>query len=161
MRLHEWIAQLWAKSVDPPPKAATWAVICVSCVASFEGLRTVAYLDPVNIPTICFGETLGVQMGQTTTPAECKAKLIVRLDEFARGVDRCISAPMSPSRKAAVVSFSYNVGVGALCSSTFAKKLNAGDPGACDELLKWTRAKGVVLPGLVKRREQERALCLA
>jgi lysozyme len=46
--------------------------------------------------------------------------------------------------------------------STLARKENAGDvPGACDELLRWTKAKGVTLPGLVKRREQERELCLA
>lgn len=142
-------------------KPASWAAICVGCVASFEGLRTVAYLDPVNIATICYGETQGVKLGQSATPDQCKALLSDRLQQFNEGVSRCISAPMSPARRAAVVSFSYNVGVGALCSSTFAKKLNAGDPTACDELLRWTRAKGVVLPGLVKRREQERALCLS
>lgn len=119
-----------------------------------------AYLDPVGYPTLCFGETRGVKMGDTSTPDECKSLLSSRLQEFNAGVSRCIKADMSPSRRAAVVSFSYNVGVGAFCSSTFARKLNAGDPTACDELLRWTMAKGVVLPGLVKRREQERALCL-
>jgi lysozyme len=53
------------------------------------------------------------------------------------------------------------VGTEAFCKSTLARKLNAGDPAACDELLRWTTAKGIQLPGLVKRREQERALCLA
>jgi GH24 family phage-related lysozyme (muramidase) len=40
-------------------------------------------------------------------------------------------------------------------------RLNTGDPQACDEHQRWTKAKGITLPGLVKRREQERALCLA
>jgi lysozyme len=59
------------------------------------------------------------------------------------------------------VSFAYNVGGGNYCGSTLVRKLNAGDTaGACNELTRWTRAKGIVLPGLVKRREAERQLCL-
>ena len=142
-------------------KAAGWAAIAVACVAGFEGLRTVAYRDPVGIPTICFGETRGVKMGDRSTPDECKDLLIDRLEDFAKGVDACVTVPMSDSRKAAMVSFSYNVGVGAFCKSTLVRRLNAGDPGACDELRKWTKAKGITLPGLVKRREEERRLCMA
>ena len=44
-------------------------------------------------------------------------------------------------------------------NSVIAKKLNAGDPNVCDELLRWTKAKGITLPGLVRRREEERRLC--
>jgi lysozyme len=141
-------------------KAAGWAAIAVACVGTFEGLRTVAYRDPVGIPTICFGETRGVRMGDRSTPEECKALLIDRLQEFNDGVNRCVYAPMSDSRRAAVVSLAYNIGTGAFCSSTFARKLNAGDPTACDELLKWDRAKGIRLPGLTRRRMEERTLCL-
>jgi lysozyme len=84
-----------------------------------------------------------------------------RVLEFGAAVDRCVRAPMSPSRKAGLTSLTYNVGTDAFCSSTLVRRLNAGDPAACDELLRWTKAKGITLPGLVKRREQERALCLA
>jgi GH24 family phage-related lysozyme (muramidase) len=65
------------------------------------------------------------------------------------------------SRKAGLTSFAYNVGTDAFCGSTLVRRLNAGDPAACDEMLRWTKAKGITLPGLVKRREQERALCLS
>jgi len=141
-------------------KAAGWAVIAVVCVGGFEGLRTVAYRDPVGIPTICFGSTTGVKMGDRKTVDECKALLAEELEAFARGVDACLKVPVSDTRKAALVSFAYNVGTGAFCKSTLVRKLNAGDPNACDELLRWTSAKGITLPGLVNRRKEERALCL-
>jgi lysozyme len=69
---------------------------------------------------------------------------------------------MSPSRKAAYTSFAYNVGIEAFCRSSVAWKFNGGDSvGSCDALLLYVKAKGITLPGLVKRREQERELCLA
>jgi lysozyme len=142
-------------------KHVAWLSICVACVAGEEGLRTAVYLDPVGIPTYCFGETQGARLGDTYTPEQCKAKLGARVEEFGRGVDRCVHTPMSASRKAGLTSFSYNVGLEAFCRSTLVLKLNTGDPLACDEMLRWTKAKGITLPGLVKRREQERALCLA
>ena len=146
------------------PKAkqrATWVAICVACTGTFEGLRTVAYRDPVGIPTVCFGETDGVKLGDKFTVEQCKDMLGERVLEFGRGVDRCTKPALPPTRKAALTSFAYNVGVEAYCGSTLVRKLNAGDTmGACNELLKWTKAKGITLPGLVKRREQERAMCM-
>lgn len=141
-------------------KAVTWGAIAVSCVAGFEGLRTVAYRDPVGIPTVCFGETKGVKMGDRYTPEQCKDMLEERLIEFAAGVEKCTRVELPPHRKAAAVSFAYNVGTGAYCSSTFVRRLNAGEgAAACGELMKWTRAKGIELPGLVRRRKEEMALC--
>ena len=142
-------------------KAAAWVAICIGCVAGAEGLRTAAYRDPVGIPTVCFGETRNIKLGDKFTIEQCKDMLGARVEEFGRGVDSCVQAPMTPERKAALVSFSYNVGTAAFCSSTLVKRLNASDPHACDELLRWTKAKGIELPGLVKRRQEERALCLA
>jgi len=61
----------------------------------------------------------------------------------------------------AYVSWAYNVGAAAACKSTLVKKLNRSDyVGACNELLRWNRAGGRVLPGLVKRRKAERNMCL-
>lgn len=58
------------------------------------------------------------------------------------------------------MSFTFNVGGQALCNSTLAKRINAGQlPGACAELSKWVYSRGIKLPGLVKRREAERAIC--
>lgn len=142
-------------------RKAAWAVAAFSCIAAFEGLRTVAYRDPVGIPTICFGQTKGVKMGDHATVEECNADLMRGVEEYHAAIARCITVPMSDNRRASVISFAWNVGVGATCSSTFVRKLNAGDPSACDELLRWTRARGVELPGLVKRRQAERDLCLS
>lgn len=135
--------------------------IAVASVSGFEGLRTVAYRDPVGIPTICFGETVGVNMGQIRTIEECKAMLADSLEIANKAVERCVRVPMSADRHAALVSFTYNIGGTAFCTSTLVRKLNAMDIlGACNELPRWNKAKGIVLPGLVKRREQERQMCL-
>lgn len=142
-------------------KKAAWVSICIACVGTAEGLRTVAYRDPVGIPTICFGETKNVRLGDQATVEQCKAMLGNRVEEFGRGVDSCVTVPLSENRKAALVSFSYNVGIHAFCTSTLNRKLNAGDPNACDELLRWNKAKGITLPGLTTRRKEERKLCLS
>lgn len=140
---------------------AGWCAIAVTCVAGFEGLRQSAYLDPISIPTICYGETKGVQMGQRRTLDECKGMLADSLELANRGVDACIHVPLPDYRRAALVSFTYNVGQGSLCGSTLARKMNAGDTvGACQELLRWDFAGGRRLPGLTKRRAAEREMCL-
>ncbi|CUI09417.1 Lysozyme [Janthinobacterium sp. CG23_2] len=140
---------------------AGWVAIAITIVGGFEGLRLAAYRDPVGIPTICFGETKGVRLGQTATLEQCQAMLAASLQLANHAVDDCIRAPLPDYRRAALVSFAYNVGQTSLCGSTLARKLNAGDTlGGCDELLRWTYAKGIKLPGLVKRRQAERNMCL-
>jgi lysozyme len=142
-------------------KKAGWAAIAVTIVGGFEGIRTVAYLDPIGIPTACFGETKGIRMGQKFTMAECESMLIESLKIADDAVMHCTKVPLSDTRRAALVSFTYNVGGHAYCNSTLVKKLNAGDTvGACDQLLRWDRAKGIRLPGLTKRRAAERDLCM-
>lgn len=140
---------------------AGWCAIAVTCVSAFEGLRQTAYADPVGIPTICFGETKGVKLGDRATLEECKALLADSLEIADRGVRSCVKGLLPDYRRAALVSFTYNVGVSNLCGSTLVRKLNAGDvAGACNELTRWNRAKGIVLPGLTKRRAAERDMCL-
>ena len=146
-----------------PKRAAAWVAVCVGCVAGFEGLRTVAYRDasPAEIWTVCYGETKGITKDSRYTPEQCKEMLGARIEEFGRGVDACVKAELPPERKAAFTSTAYNIGIGAFCKSSIVRKINAGDVrGACDELLRWVKAGGITLPGLVKRREQERQLCL-
>jgi lysozyme len=148
-----------------PKKAATGVsaavLIAMPMTAHHEGLRLKAYLDPVGIPTICYGETLNVAIGQEKTKKECDALFESRLGVFAYGVDILVDYDMTPETHAALTSFAYNVGIGAFEKSTLRKKLNAGDlKGACNELPRWNRAGGKVLKGLVKRREDERQLCL-
>lgn len=129
-------------------------------VGGFEGLRTVAYLDPVGIPTACFGETRGVRMGQAYTVEQCESMLAERVVEFDDAVTACLGFAPAPGPRAAFVSFAYNVGEGAFCRSTLARLAREGDmAGACAELERWVYAKGIRLPGLVKRRAEERAMC--
>lgn len=145
-------------------KGAAITGTVVVLVGGFEGLRTIAYRDPVGIPTVCFGETRGVKMGDTYTAAQCKDMLGNRLVEFENGIIACLKNPglIPDEAYAATISFAYNVGVQAFCNSTMKRKLDAGDiKGACDELPKWVYARGhVYLPGLAKRRAAERDLCL-
>ncbi|TIN82742.1 MAG: lysozyme [Mesorhizobium sp.] len=144
-------------------KGGALAASVVALVSGFEGLRTYAYRDPVGIPTICFGETRGVKMGDHKTPAECKDMLISRLAEFETGMRKCLASPdtIPDNAYAAFLSASYNIGTGAFCKSSMARRANAGDiRGACDALLAWDKAGGFRLPGLTKRRAKERELCL-
>jgi lysozyme len=138
-----------------------WAAIAVACVSCFEGVRLYSYYDPVSIPTACFGETKNIRMGQRFTMAECEGMLAESLAEANQGVDTCVKVDLTDERRAALVSFTYNVGKEAMCKSTLVRKLNSHDTqGACDELLRWDKAKGITLPGLTRRRQAERELCL-
>ena len=137
--------------------------LAIGLVGGYEGLRTHAYRDVVGVPTVCFGETRGVKMGDSYTVDECKVMLGDALIEFETGMRRCMVRPDSVPDKSyvAFLSFTYNVGVGAFCRSTLARKLNSGDlRGACNELPKWNRAGGRVIRGLTRRRAEERQLCL-
>lgn len=137
-------------------------ILALPMVAHYEGLRTKAYLDPVGISTICYGETENVKLGDVKTKEECDNMLSVRLGYFSRQVDAMIEPEISPQELAAYSSLAYNVGLGAFKGSTLLRKVNSGDrSGACDELPRWNKAGGKVLAGLVKRREGERLLCLS
>ena len=121
-------------------------------------LRT--YRDPIGIVTACTGHTgPELRMGQTFTKEQCTEMLYVDLLKHAQALE-CVKRPMSDGQKAAFLSFSFNVGNGAFCSSTLVRKANAGDmPGACAELSRWTYAGGKQLLSLIKRRAAERKLC--
>jgi len=140
--------------------AARGLLACLALVASFEGLRTVAYLDPVGIPTICFGETKGVQLGDRVSRQQCEDMLAGRLIEFDTAVIRCLGYAPAPGPRTAFVSFAYNVGTEAFCTSTLARLAREGDiEGACAQLSRWVYAKGIKWPGLVRRRAEERRVC--
>ncbi|MNZ54089.1 Lysozyme RrrD [compost metagenome] len=139
--------------------AATLGLAAV-VVANYEGLRTSAYLDPVGIPTICYGHTATARMGQALSQAECDRLLEGDLGEALAAVDKLVKVPLPVERRAALASFAYNVGAGQLAGSTLLRKLNAGDAdAACAELSRWVYAKGRKLPGLERRRASERELC--
>lgn len=136
-------------------------VAAIGLIGGYEGLRTVAYKDVVGVPTICFGETRGVKMGDTATVEQCKEMLGDGITDFAARLDKCLTAKVPDKPYMTFLSLAYNVGTGAVCKSTLVKKANAGDVrGACNELPKWNRAGGRVIPGLTKRRLDEQRICL-
>jgi lysozyme len=147
--------------------AARVAAVLAACglvaapVAVHEGWIKVGYRDPVGIPTACAGHTgPEVKVGRVYTDAECADLLAADLLRHGMEIDRCMKVDPPPEVRAAFTSFAFNVGSAKFCGSTMAAKLNAGDAaGACAELSRWIYAGGRKLPGLVKRRAAERALC--
>lgn len=126
-----------------------------------------AYLDIVGVPTLCYGETKGVNLGQRATDAECRAKLEQRLTgDFRAGLHGYFSETtrtkrLTPERDAAYVSLAYNVGIRGAGRSTATRRLNAGDvAGGCKALTWWNKAGGRVVRGLVNRRAHEYRLCM-
>lgn len=145
----------------------TLAAAAIALVGSYEGLRTKAYIPIAgDVPTICYGSTKGVKLGDTATKPECDALLVSELKTFEAGMRRCLLEPDRWSDKVylSMLSATYNIGYGptGFCGSSMARNLNANNgQAACNSLLRWNKASGRVVPGLTKRREQERALCLA
>lgn len=141
--------------------------LAVAVAMPAEGLRQLAYRDPVGIPTICFGSTKGVKLGDTATVEQCKAMLSREMLDAISTVDSC--RPGLPVGVLAAFSDAvYNIGPRVACdsaNSTAARKLAAKDyAGACRELPKWDKARVagvmVALPGLTKRRQVEMEICL-
>lgn len=141
--------------------------LATAIAAPAEGLRTKAYRDPVGIPTICFGSTKGVRLGQEATPEQCNQLLSAEMLESVDQVDRCVPG-LPPHVAAAFADAAYNLGPAIVCDrnrSTAARLLASGRlVEACRELLKWDKARVagvlVALPGLTKRRAAEMDLCL-
>ena len=134
----------------------------LALIREFEGCRLDAYLCPAGIPTIGYGATgPDIRMGMVWTQEQADARLVEDLARFADGVERLVEVDLSDNQFAAIVSFAFNVGLGALRDSTLLRKLNAGDYlGAADQLPRWARAGGRIMPGLSRRRLAERALFL-
>lgn len=141
---------------------ATAVTLVIPVVTYYEGKVNRTYVDPVGVLTSCYGHT-GPELkpGQTFTDEQCDDMLAADLLKHAAALD-CIKTPMTDGQKAAFLSFAFNVGNQAFCRSTLAKKANQGDMmGACAELSRWTLAGGKELPGLVRRRAAEQAMCLS
>lgn len=131
-------------------------------IADFEGFRSEAYI-PVegDVPTIGFGSTEGVKLGDTISVPDALNRLEkdVRVAEDA--VRSCVTVPLMPYEFDAYVSLSYNIGGSAFCNSTLVRKLNSGNyQGACAELKRWVYVDGRVVQGLVNRREAEYLRCI-
>lgn len=128
----------------------------------------IAYLDAVGIPTICYGQTGNnlygkkIALGMKLTDAECMEMLKTTLLKFEKEVDKMVKVEYSSVyQKAALISFAYNVGSGALAGSSLLKVLNSGDHyTACIKLTDWVYAQKKKLRGLEIRRNEEMQWCL-
>lgn len=153
-----------AASHSPAPVAPA----AVQLIKDFESFVPHVYTCPAGHPTIGYGHVLrpGERFERPLSEGEATALLKRDLREYAAGVDRLVRVDLNEHERGALVSFAYNVGVGALASSTLLRRLNAGDrAGAADQFLRWTKARVagrlVELRGLVRRRRAERALFLS
>lgn len=141
---------------------AVAATALLSFTPAWEGTKLSTYRDMGGVLTYCTGATEDAQWGKTYTPDQCRAQLDRDLERHAAGIARCVPlARMTDGQKVAFVDAAYNIGVGAFCSSSMARRANAGDmAGACDALLMWNKVGGKEVRGLTRRRAAERELCL-
>ena len=151
----------------------------VAMIKHHEGVRFTPYRCPAKLWTVGVGHVMYPEQAKLPidqrdafnikpehfrkfSPEEVDGILRADLDRFERGVERYITVPLTQGMFDALVSFSFNVGLGTLQRSTLRQKLNRGDKeGAADELLKYCMAGGKILKGLQNRRIDERALFLS
>lgn len=159
--------------------AGAAALAAVSLIMPFEGERHTAYLDEPGIPSICWGHTTGVRMGDVATHDQCLDLLTKDIAPIDKAYDRLVKVKTTEKFKASWLSFAFNTGTTAFASSTALKRINANRQfEACEQMLRWvcvkTRpgagvAKGLcatgdrhlrVSAGLHTRRVAERGMCL-
>ena len=144
-----------------------------------EGVRQKPYRDVVGLWTVGVGHVIdqshiGVKIDErknlpipagwdkTFTVSEIDELLHRDLANFERGVERLCPAGLTQPRFDALVSISFNFGLGNLQRSSIRMRHNRGDyEGAAEAFMMWTKAGGKELPGLVRRRNDERALYLS
>ena len=133
----------------------------IDLIKKFEGCELKAYLCPAGVPTIGYGHTSGVSLGDKITKKKAEDLLRQDLVDYEYAVTALVKVPLTDNMRASLVSFVYNVGRNAFSRSTLLRKLNAGDYGAASlEFLKWHKAGGKRLKGLILRRLTERELFL-
>ena len=129
---------------------------CIELVKHFEGFESVAYLCPANVWTIGYGRARNVKEGDVITELQAERDLLEELVEFGEQVLSVVDVELEQREFDALTSWTYNLGVGNLQSSTLLKKLNAGDKNSVpSEMLRWNKASGRVLEGLTRRRQAE------
>jgi lysozyme len=152
-----------------PANLLVVSALAVSGIVLYEGFSPRAYDDGVGVQTVGFGSTrhedgAPVKAGDTVTPQRAVVMLAKDADRIWREAARCIGdVPLAQHEADAYASLAYNIGAAAFCRSTLVKKLKQTPPdyaGACREIMKWTRAGGRDLPGLVRRRQAEYRQCM-
>lgn len=131
----------------------------IELLKHFEGCELTAYQDSVGVWTIGYGHTKGVSKGMTITQEQAEQMLLTELVEYEGYIKNMVTVPLTQNQFDALVVWIYNLGPTNFGSSTLLKELNSGNyTAAGKEILRWNKAGGKVLAGLVKRREAEAQL---
>jgi len=135
----------------------------IDLVKSFEGCVLVGYPDVGGVPTVGYGSTgPDVYIGMKITQEEAERRLAEELQYFEKGVSESVKVPINQNEFDALVSFSFNVGLGAFKQSTLLRLLNdrADKDIVAAEFLRWNKVNGKPVEGLTRRRKAEQALFL-
>lgn len=140
---------------------ATALVMALAMIKPFEGIEYKPYYDVAGVLTVCYGHTgSDIIKDKLYSQSECESLLKKDLDKVKKRIDPMITVALPETTKAALYSFTYNVGAGAFSRSTLLKLLNSGDLlGACGELRLWVYAGGKKWKGLITRRQIEEEVC--
>jgi lysozyme len=145
---------------------AQWIRLPIAALAlsasAFVGLKvSEGYSDtaiipvPGDVPTIGFGTTEGVQMGDRTTPVKAVVRALQDVSKFEGALKQCVSAPLHQHEYDAYISLAYNVGSGAFCGSSIPRKLSAGEyEAACKTILDFNKMKDCTKPKVWNPRTQ-------
>lgn len=137
------------------------AVGFVSILNSEDYTEKAVIPIPGDRPTIGFGETQGVKLGDKTTPPAAVRRALTSTLQFESALKGCVKVPLYQYEYDAYVNLAYNIGTEAFCGSSLVRKLNALDyKGACAEIKRWDKFKGRPVRGLTLRREREYRQCL-
>ena len=151
---------------------------CKELIKHYEGVRLKPYICPARLHTVGVGHVLYPDQGRLPldqrdafplkaednrvfSGAEVDGILGADLRRFEVGVAKLFPMVLAQGQFDALCSFAFNLGLGGVQRSTLRQKVLRGEVEAADEFLKFTRGGGKILPGLVKRRNDERALFLS
>mgnify|MGYP001563254952 CR=1 FL=1 len=132
----------------------------LALIKSFESLRLEAYMPtPDDVPTIGYGHTRAVAMGDTCTEEQADAWLLEDVAWAEECVESAVAKLLHENEHAALVSLCFNIGCHAFKGSTLVRLLNEGDFDAAEaQFARWNKQAGRELEGLTRRREAEREL---
>lgn len=150
-----------ARAISGGLLSAAVIAAAAGLIQHWEGTRLAPYRDIVGVWTVCSGDT-SISMRHYSR-AECDTILRMAVSgTYGHGVLGAVPGiERHPGSLVASISLAYNIGVPAYARSTVARRFRQGDwRGGCDAFKRWVHVGGKVLPGLVRRREAERALCL-
>lgn len=132
---------------------------CIDLIKRFEGCKLSAYLCPAGVPTIGYGHTRGVKIGDNWTQEQADSKLLEEVEGFTQDVERLVrGTELEQCQFDALVSFAYNLGASNLQKSMLLATIRANNLNYTEierQFLRWNKANGKVLEGLTKRRQAE------